>query len=158
MTAQRPRPSRLLRLGFKVPVWLYQAHLGVLFGGRIIAIVHRGRRSSARYVSGLEVLERRDGELLVFSAWGVNADWYRNIEANGVDELWDGRTRYRDVSFRIVTSDEAVEALAAYEQAHRKTAETFLPRMLPGYDFSERARRELADLGVIVAFAAHPAG
>jgi deazaflavin-dependent oxidoreductase (nitroreductase family) len=151
MTSRR-RPSRMLRLGFKVPVWLYRAHLGFLFGGRVVAIVHRGRTSGRRYISGLEILERREGELFVFSAWGVKADWYRNIEANGVDELWDGRRRAVHVPFRIVTSDEAFGILAEYEQAHRKTAETFLPRMLPGYDFSESARRELAELGVIVAF------
>jgi hypothetical protein len=57
------------------------------------------------------------------------------------------------VPFRIVISDEAFAILAAYERAHRKTAESFLPRMLPSYDFSESARRELADLGAIVAFA-----
>jgi len=131
MTTPQQRPSRLLKLGFKVPVWLYQAHLGFLFGGRLIAIVHR----------------------VVFSAWGVKADWYRNIEASGVDELWDGRKRFTEVPFRIVTSDEAYQVLAAYEQAHRKTAETFLPRMLPGYDFSDESRRQLADLGVIVGFA-----
>jgi deazaflavin-dependent oxidoreductase (nitroreductase family) len=152
MTAPRTRPSRLLKLGFKAPVWLYQAHLGFLFGGRLIAIVHRGRKSGKRYVSGLEILERQGGELLVFSAWGVKADWYRNIEANGVDELWDGRKRFTEVPFRIVTSDEAYQVLAAYEQAHRKRAQTFLPRMLPGYDFSDESRRQLADLGVIVAF------
>jgi len=153
MTTPRQRPSRLLKVGFKIPVWLYQAHLGSLFGGRLIAIVHRGRKSGKHYVSGLEILERQGGELLVFSAWGVKADWYRNIEANGVDELWDGRKRFSQVPFRIVTSDEAYQVLAAYEQAHRKTAQTFLPRMLPGYDFSDESRRQLADLGVIVAFA-----
>ena len=68
MIAQRGRPSGLLKLGFKVPVWLYQAHLGLLFGGRVFAIAHHGRKSGKRYVSGLEVLVRRDGELLAFSA------------------------------------------------------------------------------------------
>jgi hypothetical protein len=55
----RQRPSRVLRLGFKVPVWLYQAHLGFLFGGRLVANVHRGRESERRYVSGMDGVERR---------------------------------------------------------------------------------------------------
>ena len=153
MTDRRERPSGLLKLGFRIPVWLYQAHLGFLFGGRIIAIVHHGRQSGKRYVSGLEVMERHDGELLVFSAWGTRADWYRNIKANGVAELWDGRKRYVDVAFRTVSPDEAFEALGHYERDHRKSAQTFLPRMLPGYDFSDRSRRKLAELGIILAFA-----
>ncbi len=37
-------------------MWLYQAHLGFLFGGRIFAIVQHGRRSGKRYVTGLEAL------------------------------------------------------------------------------------------------------
>ena len=152
MTVQRERPSRLVRFGFKMPVWLYQAHLGVLFGGRVFAIVHHGRKSGRRYVSGLEVLARRDGELFVFSAWGTRADWFRNIEAGGVDALWDGRLRYDDVAFRVLQPDEACAVIADYETAHPRTATKTLPRMLPGYDFSQEARRRLAESGVIVAF------
>jgi len=152
MTTQKPRPSRLLKLGFKVPVWLYQAHLGFLFGGRVFAIVHHGRRSGRRYVSGLEVLTRRDGELFVFSSWGTHADWFRNIEAGGVAGLWDGRERYPGASFRVLGPDGAAEILARYEQEHPGTAKRTLPRMLPGYDGSEAMRQELAASATIVAF------
>ena len=152
MIVQRKPPSRLVKLGFKVPMCVYRAHLGFLFGGRVIAIVHRGRKSGKRYLSGLEVLLRRDGELFVFSAWGRNADWLRNIEAGGVDELWDGRTRYDDVTFRVLEPDEAFDILLAYEDEHAATARRTLPRMLPGYDFSDVMRRELAQAGTIVGF------
>ncbi len=152
MTVQRERPSRLLKLGFKFPMWLYRAHLGFVFGGRIIAIVHHGRKSGKRYVSGLEILTRHEGELLVFSAWGTQADWYRNIEAGGVDELWDRRERYADVPFRKIDADEAFDVLARYEQEHARTAKQTLTRMLPGYDFSDESRRQLADEATIVAF------
>ncbi len=152
MTAQRERPSRLAKLGFKVPVWLYRAHLGFLFGGRIFAIVHHGRKSGKRYVSGLEVLARRGGELLVFSAWGTKADWYRNIEAGGIDELWDGRARYPGAEFRRLEPDESDEVIAAYEREHHGTAKRTLPRMLEGYDFSDEMRWELAKAGTIIAF------
>ena len=77
---------------------------------------------------------------------------YRNIEANGVDELWDGRKRFSEVTARIVTSGAAVAILADYEHSHRKTAEVLLPRMMHGYDFTEEARQRLAESGVIVAF------
>ena len=152
MTVQRKRPSRLLKLGFKVPVWLYRAHLGFLFRGRIIAIVHHGRKSGKRYVSGLEILTRHDGEMLIFSAWGTKADWFRNIEAGGVDELWDRRERYSDVAFRVIEPGEAFDVLARYELEHSRTAKQTLTRMLPGYDFSDEMRRQLADTGTIVAF------
>ena len=152
MSARTERPTGLVKLGFKVPVWLYQAHLGFLFGGRVFAIVHHGRKSGRRYVSGLEVLIRRDGELFVFSAWGKRADWFRNIEAGGIDELWDGRHRYRSATFRCLDPEEAYTVVAAYETQHRGTARRTLPRMLDGYDFSDRMRRELADTSTVVAF------
>ena len=152
MTVQRDRPSGLMKLGFKVPVWMYQAHLGRVFGGRIFMIVHHGRKTGQRYVSGLEVLVRREGELFVFSAWGRTADWLRNIEAGGVDELWDGGSRYAGASFRVVEPDEAFEVLADYEREHPGTARQTLPRTLEGYDFSEAMRRQLAETGTLVAF------
>ncbi len=152
MTARRARPSRLAKLGFAIPVWLYRAHLGFLFSGRVVAIVHHGRKSGKRYVSGLEVLTRTGGELFVFSAWGRKADWFRNIEAGGVDELWDGRRRYDKATFRLIQPDEAYEVLEHYEVEHERTARQTLPRMLPGYDFGASARRTLAETGTIIAF------
>jgi deazaflavin-dependent oxidoreductase (nitroreductase family) len=152
LTVQRERPSRLLKLGFKVPVWLYQAHLGFIFGGRIFMVVHHGRATGKRYISGLEVLTRRGDELFVFSAYGRRADWLRNIEAGGVDELWAGRRRYPGAEFRLLEPDEAVAVLASYEREHPRTARQTLTRMLPGYDGSDEMRRQLAETGTLVAF------
>ena len=144
-------PSTVLRALFQVPVWLYQGHLGFLFFGRLIAIAHRGRTSGNRYVSGLEVLERSDNELFVFSAWGTTSDWYRNIAVNGVETLWDG-TKRTDALVRIVDADEADGILSNYEKAHPRLARFFMPRMYPGYDFTDESRRTLAATGTIVAF------
>ena len=152
MTDQRKKPSGLTKFGYKVPVWLYQAHLGFLMGGQVFTIVHHGRKSGKRYVSGLEALVRRDGELFVFSAWGTKADWFRNIEAGGVDGLWDSRSRYPGATFRLLEVDESYDVLAEYEQKHPRAAKRNLPRMLDGYDFSDEMRRELAETGTIVAF------
>ena len=103
MTRGKARPSGLVKLGFKVPTWLYRAHLGFLFGGRVFAIVHHGRTSGKRYVSGQEVLLRRDGELFVFSAWGTKADWFpqrtrppRHRQANAAAHARGLRIRRRD--------------------------------------------------------------
>ena len=150
-TTTRKGPSTLLKAFFKVPVWMYEKRLGFLFFGRLIAIVHRGRKSGNRYVSGLEVLARRDGELFVLSMWGAKSDWYRNIEANGVDELWD-RQKQSGASFRVVISDEAFGILSDYEKAHKQAARFGFPRIYPGYDFTDESRRALVDSGVIVAF------
>ena len=99
------------------------------------------------------MIDRRDDELFVLSLWGTKSDWYRNIEANGVDELWDGMKR-TGASFRVVASDEAVGILSNTEKAHERLVRFFWPRMYPGYDFTDESRRALADSGVIVAFTA----
>ncbi len=153
MKTTRKGPSTLFKALFKAPVWLYRGHLGFLFFGGVIVIVHRGRNSGIRYLTGLELLDRRDGELFVLSLWGAKSDWYRNIEANGVDELWDG-TKRTGASFRIVASDEAFGILSNTEKAHERLVRFFWPRMYPGYDFTDESRRTLAGSGVIVAFTA----
>lgn len=147
----RARPSGVGKLLFAVPVWMFRAHLGFLGFGRIIVIVHRGRTSGRRYESGLEVIDRRNGELFSFSAWGKSADWFRNIEANGIDELWDG-SRRSAATFRVVGPDEGFDVLTVYEQRHTTAARFLFPRMYPGYDFTDTSRRALAEGGVIVAF------
>lgn len=140
---------------FDVPVWLYRWRLGSLMLGRIIVVVHRGRKSGRRYESGLEVVDRKAGEIFCFSAWGERADWYRNIAAGGVEELWDGPRRSA-ASFRRLEPDEAYGILSDYEHRHRSAARFFFPRMYPGYDFTEASRRALAEQGVVVGF--RPAG
>ena len=64
MNVSRKGLLRWLDVVFKVPVWMYQARLGRVFGrvffGRVIAIVHRGSRSGNRYMSGREALERHE--------------------------------------------------------------------------------------------------
>jgi hypothetical protein len=88
--------------------------------------------------------------------WLYRADWFRNIEAGGIDEQWDGRRRYPGAAFRVLESDEAYDVLAQYERDHPGTARRILPRMLDGYDSSDEKRRQLAEAGTIVAF--RPAG
>ena len=52
MKTTRKGPSTLVRALFKVPVWMYQARLGFLFFGSLIAIVHRGARVGAATSQG----------------------------------------------------------------------------------------------------------
>jgi deazaflavin-dependent oxidoreductase (nitroreductase family) len=152
MNEQQDRPSGLTRLSYDAFVWLYRLHLGFLFAGHVFVIAHHGRKSGKRYLSGLEPLVRSEGELIVFSSRGRRADWLRNIEAGGVDELWDGRTRYDGAEFRVIEPVEAYDILTRYEQEQPGNAKRNLPRMMTGYDFSDEMRRQLAETGTIVAF------
>jgi hypothetical protein len=50
------RPHGLLRLGFKLPITLYRAHLGWLLGHRFLLLTHRWRTSGKIYQTVLEVV------------------------------------------------------------------------------------------------------
>jgi deazaflavin-dependent oxidoreductase (nitroreductase family) len=69
--------------------------------GRILVIRHRGRRTGREYLTPVNYAPV-DGEIYCAAGFGSGTDWYRNILANPVVELWlpSGRRRARacDVS------------------------------------------------------------
>jgi deazaflavin-dependent oxidoreductase (nitroreductase family) len=118
---RRPGPVRAWFIDF--PVHLFRAHLGWLFGGRLVVLVHRGRRSGEVRRTVLEVI-RKDpstGERLVLSGRGVRSDWFRNIDASPALELWVGRHRFR-VEQRILEGDEQAVEFRRYVDMHPRLA------------------------------------
>lgn len=92
----RSRPARVLRLLFRLPIYLYRLNLGWLVGHRGLLLVHRGRKSGRVYQTVLEVIfyDPETRESVVLSGWGEKADWYRNIKASPALEVQTGRQRY----------------------------------------------------------------
>lgn len=116
---RRRRPGRFQKLLLDLPVRLYEAGLGGLFGSRLVVLVHRGRRSGHRHRTVLEVLEHRpvDGEYRVISGWGRDSDWYRNLRHSPAGELWVGRRRW-EVDVRELSPGDAADAMRAHLLAH----------------------------------------
>jgi hypothetical protein len=77
------RPSGLLRLLLRAPIWLYRARLGRLAGHRLLYLAHRGRRTGTRREVVVETVGYTPDvpEAVVVAAWGRNPDWYRNLQA-----------------------------------------------------------------------------
>lgn len=91
------------------------------------------------------------GESIVVAAYGENADWYRNIQANPAIELRIGRDRYAPIQ-RFLTPDEIYTEFSDYERRHPSAARN-LPKLLGfKYDGSESGRRALAASFRIVSF------
>ena len=87
----RPPLGWLLRL----PSLLYRANVGWLLGGRFVQLTVRGRRSGQPRRVVLEVLGTpAPGELLVASAWGRRAQWFRNVMANPEVQVQMARQRF----------------------------------------------------------------
>jgi deazaflavin-dependent oxidoreductase (nitroreductase family) len=79
------RRSRLARLLFRSPIWLYRLGLGWIFGHQFLLLTHAGRRTGRIRETVLKVLQYDPltRETIVASAWGEQTDWYRNIQARG---------------------------------------------------------------------------
>ena len=149
----KQKPSGLFKHFLHAPTWLYRAHLGFLFGNRFLMIEHRGRKSGNLYRTVLEVAGRylEKDEWIVTSGTGPKADWYRNLQAQGVDAVWIGSTRHH-ASVRFLEPDEAALVMAKYEAAHPRAAVKLLESMGVTYDGTDEGRIELMKKIPMVGF------
>lgn len=147
------RPNRALRLGLRLPVYLYRLWLGRLLGHRFLLLTHRGRKSGLLRRTALEVIlyDPPVRESVVLSAWGKKADWYRNIEASPVLEVRTGGERYVPAQ-RLLATEEGYMAITEYAIRHPLAARV-LERVF-GYPItrSAAARRSFAESVALVAF------
>jgi deazaflavin-dependent oxidoreductase (nitroreductase family) len=70
------------RWAVRAPIALFKAHLGFLFAGRMLLLLHRGRNSGAERSVVLETVDREDPDtVLVASGFGTTSQWYQNLKA-----------------------------------------------------------------------------
>jgi deazaflavin-dependent oxidoreductase (nitroreductase family) len=152
-------PHGFTRLLVRLPIWLYQAHLGWLLGGRLLRLTHVGRKSGLSRQTILEVIQhdKMNNTYAVLAPWGERADWVRNIEKTPevVIDVGGRRLRARAI---ILPPEEAEEKMLDYVRRHPiagRLAKYVLPRLL-GYkiDDTEEDFRALVRMGMVVAF--HP--
>ena len=147
------KPTGWQKWLLRAPSYLYRARLGFVFGQRFLMIEHRGRRSGTLYRTVIEVAGRLTGppEFVCTSGTGPNADWYRNLQAGGLDAVWVGSTRH-EATVRFLESAEAATVMADYEQAHPKTAAKLYDAMGVSYDGTEAGLVEMMGQIPMVAF------
>jgi len=112
-------PSKALRFGLRLPIWLYRAHLGWLLGNRFLMLTHTGRKSGLARQTVIEVVQHdKDMDTYyVVSGWGEKSDWYQNIAKNpSVTIHAGGRTFQSKAEF--IPIGRAVDHLKAYAHAH----------------------------------------
>jgi len=112
--------ARLLQTPWltRLPIPLYRAGLGGIFGERLVMVEHLGRVSQEpRYVV-VELVERERNAVRVASGFGKRAQWYRNLRANGVAYVSTGRARRVPASVRMLDPDESRHVLERYAQRH----------------------------------------
>lgn len=149
---RRARPSGLLRLALRLPIVLYHLRLGWLLDHRILLLTNVGRRSGQARKTALEVVryEPEHRRCVVVSAWGEQADWYRNLRAHPGLEVRIGRERFAPTR-QFLTTDEAYAELLDYERRHPRLFKLIAAWMGFPVDRSQDARRDLAEAVRLVA-------
>ena len=133
------KPTGWLRQMLRAPTYLYRARLGIVFGYRFVMIEHCGRKSGRRRFTVVEVTRHLPREWVCTSGTGPDADWYRNLQAGGLEALWVGSRRHR-ASVRFLDASEAAGVMGAYERAHPKTTAKLYSMMGVSYDGTDEGR------------------
>lgn len=128
------RPSPVLKFVFDMPSALFSWGLGWILGKRVLALTHTGRRSGTEHTTILEVaiFDEDKRESVVASAYGADADWYRNIRAKPASRVQTGRLDYVPEQ-RFLTEAEGREAAARFCREHPWEAR-LVSRVLPAID------------------------
>lgn len=142
-------PGGLLRLGLRLPIWLYRLHLGWLLGNRFLLLNHTGRKSGQVHQAVIEVVkhDKVSNSFFVVSGWGNKSDWYLNIQKNPDVIIRSGRQRL-PVHAENIPITEAVEILNEYTRrypiAFKELTALFLgERMQPGREASLRLAEKM---------------
>ena len=125
------RPSRLLKAVFDLPSWFYRQGFGWMLGKRVLAVTHRGRKSGKEFQTVLEAVsfDPHTSESVVASAYGTQADWYQNIQAEPALRIATGRLDYVPQQ-RFLSAEEAEVAAERFCREHPMEAR-LIPRVLP---------------------------
>lgn len=112
------RPRGLIRLAFRLPIWLYRLKLGRLLGRRFLLLHHTGRKSGLPRQTVLEVVryDKASGTYVVAVGFGTRSDWYQNINVNPHVTIDSGGRRTKAIAERL-TPEAAEEELVDY--SHR---------------------------------------
>lgn len=116
------------RAVMRLPIRLYQARLGFLFGHRLLMLEHIGRHSGARRYVVLEVVDHpASGTYVVASGFGRQAQWFRNILVEPHVRVSSGRGKPAAATARVLAAAEADATLDAYRERHRRAWNIFRP-------------------------------
>ena len=118
----------MLKALFDAPRWFYGHRLGWLMGRRFLALSHLGRKSGIERQSILEVAcyHPEAQELIVASAFGAKADWYRNIQATASHRVRVGRAEFVPHQ-RFLEPQEARAVAEEFCRKHRLEARLAIP-------------------------------
>lgn len=113
------RPRGLLRLAFRLPIWLYRLRLGRLLGNRFLLLHHTGRKTGLPRQTVLEVVryDRVRGSYVVAVGFGTRSDWYLNVMAAPYVTVESGGRKTKARAARL-SPDDAETELVEYSRRY----------------------------------------
>ena len=153
LSPQPSKPNSILIFLFKLPLLIYRLRLGWVFGHRFLMLIHVGRNSGRIRRTVLEVIRhnKSSGENIVVSAYGIKADWYRNILLKPALEIRIGKKKFIPIQ-RLLAEDEAYDEFIEYERLHPFAVKNLSKLIGIQYDGSENGRKLLVDSFRMVSF------
>ncbi len=162
MTATRTTvhpPRGLSRLLWRLPIWLYRAHLGWLITDHFLMLEHIGRHSGQSRQAVIEIVKYDKGSdvYYVASGFGRTSDWYQNLLKTPQARIQSG-VRKATVTAEVLSCEDGQRILADY--AHRHPAAIRALAKLIGYkiETQEIDYAEFAQVVPIVALKVNPPG
>ncbi|MFG2549443.1 nitroreductase family deazaflavin-dependent oxidoreductase [Streptomyces sp. NPDC048581] len=143
-TFRRPQlPTGWRRLVARLPILVFRAGLGSVFGKRLLLLHHVGRVSGLDRMVVLEVVsyDPIGASWTVASGFGPKADWYQNLRAQPKTLIQFGN-RPHAVTARFLPPDEGAEIMAGYARRHPRTARSLCAYMGLYVDGGEASYRE----------------
>jgi deazaflavin-dependent oxidoreductase (nitroreductase family) len=104
---------------FRLPLVLYRRGWGWLLGGTFMLLVHAGRKTGQPHLMTAMVMayDPTTREVIIFSGWGPNSDWVRNIRAGPALRVEVGRESYTP-QHRFLSEDESVAVVRGFLRRH----------------------------------------
>ena len=112
-------PSKTLRFGLRLPIWLYRLKLGWLLGDRFIMLTHTGRKSGLPRQTVIEVVkhDKESNTYYVVSGWGEKSDWYQNIRKSPTVTVRVGGHKFQ-ANAEFIPVEQAIHILEHYAREH----------------------------------------
>jgi len=149
----RRKPGLIALTVFRSMPLAYRLHLGRLFGHTFLNMTHRGRKSGRQYHTALKTIswDRASGEVVIFSIYGKNADWMKNITAEPAVSIEMGGMRFEPAQ-RLLTAGEAFEATKGFRRDHSRQLRLFSAVLGWGKLDTDESIREFVRERPFVAF------
>ena len=149
----RRQPGRLALAAMRVPRPVYRRGWGWMLDHIFLLIAHQGRKTGKRRETVAMTLAHDPDtrEAIVFSAWGPNTEWIRNLRAQPALQIQIGRETYVPEQ-RFLSEDESVAVVREFQRRHPWRTRLFAAILGWGDLSSEAAVREFVRSRPFVSF------